>query len=125
MENQPSIIEGGRFDSPLVMHGAIEIEPERYIAEKPYDLTKFEFSVIRRRSALDLWFTLFAGATVGVLIVILGKTLAALLEKKSPIFETWELWAVAIGFLISVLVKFIPNRDENERAALEAVISGH
>lgn len=125
MADQSRVIEGGRFDSPLVMHGAIDAEPERYIAEKPYELTKFEFSVLRRRIASEFWFTLVAGATAGVVISISGKALAALLEKKTPSLESWEVWAVVVGFFLSLALKLLPSWEDKERLQLEGVIDGH
>ena len=107
------------------MYGAIETEPERYIAEKPYDLTKFEFSVLCRRSSAGFLFALVAGATAGIAITIAGKVLAALLEKKPPTVEAWEIWAVVIGLALSLALKLIRSKDDNERATLEEVISGH
>ena len=53
------LIEGQKFDSPLVFEGSVDTEPQRYIAEKPYELTKYEFSVIRKKDFTDLWFKIF------------------------------------------------------------------
>jgi hypothetical protein len=127
MAEQARVIEGERFDSPLVMAGGIDAEPQRYIAEKPYELTKFEFAVLRRRTMSSLWFNLVAGATAGVLIAIAGKALASLLEKKPPTVESWEVWAVAIGIVLSIAIRCrcLRSSDEREKGALEGVIDGH
>lgn len=125
MRNQQRVIEGGRFDEPLVMDGAIANEPQRYIAEKPYDLTKFEFSILRRQPESQFWLNLVAGATAGIVIAIAGKALAALLEKEVPTLEAWEFWAVVLGTVTSVAIKFIPMKDSKERKQLEEVIDGH
>lgn len=124
MSQQARIIEGERFDQPLVVEGAIE-EPQRYIAEKPYELTKFEFSIIRRKDSSSFWATAFSGATVGLIISALGKALAALLDKKSPSLEMWELCAIVAGIFMTVLFSCIRSKDSKERDELEAVINGH
>lgn len=124
-EPAPRVIEGERFDAPLVMHGAIDAEPQRYIAEKPYDLTKFEFTLLRKRVASQFWYTLLAGATAGLIISVVGKALAALLEKKVPTVDSWELWGVLAGTVGSLLLKFVRSKDENERLQLEKVVEGH
>lgn len=125
MTEQNRVIEGERFDKPLVMAGAIDAEPERYIAEKPYELTKYEFSIIRKRTSSELWFVTTIGATAGVLLSVLGKSLSALLEKKTPTLEQWEMWAIAAGIVVAVAFKFIRSREEKERSQLEEVIDGH
>ena len=121
----PRVIEGERFDAPLVMHGSIEAEPQRYIAEKPYELTKFEFAILRKRVAGEFWFTLLAGATAGLLLSIAGKALSALLEKKTPAVESWELWAAGAGFVASFGFKLFRGKEDKERLQLEQVVEGH
>lgn len=125
MASPPRVIEGERFDKPLVFAGQIDVEPERYVAEKPYDLTKYEFSALRRPSSASIWFSLATGATAGVAIAIAGKAIASLLEKKQPTLESWEIWAVLIGIAVSVAMKFVRSDDDKEREALERVINGH
>lgn len=125
MIQPPRVIEGERFDKPLVMEGAIEAEPERYIAEKPYELTKFEFGVLRKINRSEFWFSITAGATAGIAIAIAGKALAALIAKQNPVLESWELWAVGAGFIGSLALRLIPTKDDVARQKLEDVIEGH
>lgn len=125
MSDQNRIIEGERFDKPLVLAGVIDAEPERYIAEKPYELTKYEFSIIRKRMSSELMFISTIGATAGVLIAVIGKFVVALLDKKAPTVESWEVWAVGIGFLASMAFKCIRSKESRERLQLEEVIEGH
>jgi len=40
------VISGQEFDTPLIFKGSISDEPERYVAEKPYELTKYEFIIL-------------------------------------------------------------------------------
>lgn len=125
MTEQNRVIEGERFDKPLVLSGAIATEPERYIAEKPYELTKYEFSILRKRMSSELLFVTTVGATAGVLIAVVGKSIGALLDKKTPTLEPWEMWAVGIGVLASIAFKFIRSREDKERLQLEEVVEGH
>jgi hypothetical protein len=122
---QNRVIEGERFDKPLVLPGAIDAEPERYIAEKPYELTKYEFSILRKKMSSELFFVTTISATAGVLIAVIGKSIVALLDKKSPTLEPWEIWAVVIGFLAAIAFKFIRSKDDKERLQLEEVVDGH
>lgn len=125
MSEDKRLIEGGRFDEPLIIPGAIDVEPERYIAEKPYELTKYEFSVIRKRMSSELLFAITASATAGLLIGVVGKIVVALLDKKSPTMEQWELWALVIGIFASILFKCFRSKEDKERLQLEDVIEGH
>lgn len=125
MTEQNRVIEGERFDKPLVFSGAIDTEPERYIAEKPYELTKYEFSILRKRMSSELLFVTTVGATAGVLIAVVGKTIGALLDKKSPMLEPWEMWAIGIGVLASIAFRFIRSKEDKERLQLEEVVEGH
>lgn len=125
MTDQSRVIEGERFDRPLVLPGAIDAEPERYIAEKPYELTKYEFSIVRKRSSSELWFVTTIGATAGVLLAVLGKTLSALLAKNAPTLEQWEMWAIAAGIAAAIAFKLLRSKEEKERSQLVEVIDGH
>lgn len=125
MTEQTRVIEGERFDKPLVLQGAIDTEPERYIAEKPYELTKYEFSILRKRMTSELLFVTTVGATAGLLIAVVGKSISALLDKKSPTLELWEMCAVIIGVLASIGFKRIRSKEDKERLQLEEVVEGH
>ena len=125
MTNQNRVIEGERFDKAIVLPGVIDTEPERYIAEMPYELTKYEFSIFRKKVTSEILFTTTLGATAGMLIAVIGKSISALLEKKSPVLEQWELWAIAIGVLASFAFKFIRSKDDHERLQLEQDVEGH
>ena len=125
MTNQNRVFEGKQFDKPLVLQGGIDTEPERYIAEIPYELTKYEFSILRKKISSEILFVTTLGATAGVLIAVIGKSIAALLEKKPPTLEQWELWAIVIGFFASLAFKFIRSKEDQERMQLEIVVEGH
>ncbi|MDD1783437.1 hypothetical protein LRP49_19885 [Enterovibrio sp. ZSDZ35] len=119
-------VRGETFDTPLIMEGGIDYEPERYVAEKPYDLTRYEFSILKKSSSSETWFNLIAGGTAGVVITVAGKTIASLIDKKDPSLATWEIVAVVVGIGISILVKKkIKSDDEKEKEQLLSVVDAH
>lgn len=119
-------IEGQRFDQPLFLKGQAISEPEKYIAEKPYDLTKYEFSVLSRPPLSEFWFNIIAGATTGLIISIMGKLIQSLLKEAKPNFELWELLSILIGVILSLVLKFkIKSKDEKEKHSLEDSINNH
>ena len=115
------------FDTPLYVAGEISAEPERYLAEKPYELTKFEFSILKKgKFRADTWFQLVCGATLGLVLAIAGKTLNALIQKQTPTVENWELWSVAAGVFLAVILKFgRKTEDEKEFDEIRQYISHH
>jgi hypothetical protein len=97
----PWTITGQRFDKPLFVAGEVSGEPERYLAEKPYELSKYEFSILRKgKFKSDSWFQLVTGATVGLILAALGKALNALVQEQTPSLENWELWSIAAGIAL-------------------------
>lgn len=125
-ENTQKLIENQRFDAPLIFKGKVQKEPERYIAEKPYDLTRYEFSVIRRRSSSEFWFRTISGATGGLCLAVIGKTIYALATQQSLKIDAWELCAIGVGILTSILFRFcIKSKEDKERSQLDSVIEGH
>ncbi|EOE6195880.1 hypothetical protein ACKOZB_004647, partial [Vibrio parahaemolyticus] len=124
--NDSPHVKGEEFDTPLIMKGGIEYEPERYVAEKPYDLTRYEFSILKKSSGSEMWFNLIAGGTAGVVVSVIGKTIASLIDKKDPSLATWEIVAVIVGIGISILVKNkIKSDDEKEKEQLLSIVDTH
>ncbi len=119
------IISGQEFDAPLFLEGDISGEPERYVAEKPYELTKYEFSVLSRALSSNVLSQLFAGGFVGLLVAILGKSISALLDKKTPALERWEIYALIISLAFSIICKFVKNKGEREKRNLENIIESY
>lgn len=120
-----NVIENQRFDEPLVLKGGVEREPERYVAEKPYELTQYEFSVLRRRILSLYWAQTLFAATVGLVLAIAGKVLHALVLKDTPQLESWELWAIVIGLVLSIIFWRVRTKDDRERIQLESAIDEH
>ena len=126
-EEKVESIKDRQFDTPLYVAGEISGEPERYLAEKPYELSKFEFSILKKgKFRTDTWFQLSAGATIGLIIAVAGKALSALVQKQSPTLEGWELWAVGAGIVLATILKFLPKTgDEKEFDETRQYISQH
>lgn len=119
------VISGRSFDEPLILTGNIA-EPERYVAEKPYELTKYEFSVLKKRTVGDLGFQVSLGATAGVFLSVTGKILSSLLGKKPQTLEVWEIVCIVIGILLCVVFKkMVKTKDDREKEELEQVIDNH
>lgn len=125
-EEKSHSVEGRSFDEPLIVPGHIDTEPERYIAEKPFDLTRFEYSILRKSYTAEFWFALVAGATGGVVISVIGKAIAALIAKQSPSLELWEIIAVLLGVISSLMLKKkFKSDDDIEKEKLMSVIDSH
>jgi len=106
-------ISGRRFDAPLFVHGAISGEPERYLGEKPYELSKFEFSILKKgKFKSDTWFRVVCGATIGLVLAIVGKLLYALMQKQPPLLDNWELCSVGAGIVLAFILKFRKKTPE-------------
>ncbi len=106
-------IAGRNFDTPLYVAGEITNEPERYLAEMPYELSKFEFSIIKKgKFKDDAWFLIVCGATASFGLVILGKVLNGLIQKQTPSLENWELWSVVIGVVLAIILKSFKKQNK-------------
>ncbi len=53
-------ISGGEYDSPIILQGRVDLEPQRYVAEKPYDLTRYEYSFLKKNYTGNFWSNLTA-----------------------------------------------------------------
>lgn len=125
-ENDEKKVEGKEYDAPLIMPGSMNIEPQRYVAEKPYDLTRYEYSYLKRNFTGNFWRNIFAGATAGFAISVIGKAIVALLNKKTPELETWEIVAIIVGFIASLVFNFaIKSEDDKIKNELNEVIDTH
>ncbi len=114
------------FDEPLILPGHIDSEPERYIAEKPFDLTRFEYSILRKSNAVDFRFALVSGATAGVVLSVICKSIAALIAKQNPTLEIWEVIAVIVGGILSYMLKCkLKSEEDKEKYKLISVIDNH
>ena len=125
-DNEHKTVSGGEYDSPIILPGPIDIEPQRYVAEKPYDLTRYEYNFLKRNFTGDFWCNIFAGATAGIVISVLGKAVIALLGEKNPKLETWEIVAIVIGTIASLVFKFLfKSEDDKTKSELNEVIDTH
>ncbi|MBV1907730.1 MAG: hypothetical protein KUG78_00320 [Kangiellaceae bacterium] len=120
------VIEGRVYDTPLVVPGFIDAEPERYVAEKPFDLTRFEYSILKKSYKAEFWFNIVSGGTGGIVVSVIGKALAALIAKQQPKLETWEIVAVILGVLVSLLLKYaFKSDDDKAKDELMRVVDNH
>ena len=120
---EPKTHDGRTFDAPLVVPGYIENEPERYVAEKPFDLTRYEYSILRKPYHADFWFNLASGATAGLILSVIGKSIAALIAKQTPKLEIWEIVAIAAGVIVSLVFKFaFRSKDDKDKEKLVKVV---
>ena len=128
-EQKAESIKDRQFDTPLYVSGNITNEPERYLAEKPYELSKFEFSVLKKgKFSSDTLFQLVSSATVGFVLAIVGKALNALVQKQTPTLENWELWSVGAGIvlaLILILKRKSKTEDEKKFDEIREYIKQH
>ncbi len=120
-------ITGQRFDKPLFINGEVSGEPERYLAEKPYELSKYEFSILRKgKFKSDSLFRWSMGATGGFVLAVIGKALSALIQKQTPSLKTWELWSIVAGTTITLGLRFMKKSpDEKEFEKISEHIDQH
>ncbi len=120
------VTKGKEFNSPVTLIGSIGVKSNRLIIEKPYELTRFEYSILRKPLSSDLWFNLVAGATAGIFISLIGKSISALIAKQNPSLELWEIISFVLGILISCFFKFLyKSDDEQEKTQLMNVVNDH
>lgn len=123
---QKKMTSGKVFDSPIIVKGEIDKEPKCYLAEKPYELTRFEYSILKKPLTLGTWFNLSAGATIGLIIAIISKVISLLIDKNSITIEYWEWIGVLIGIVLSLFFKKIYKSEEDkEKEELLKVVNSH
>ncbi len=119
-------ISDGEYDSPIILQGRVDLEPQRYVAEKPYDLTRYEYSFLKRNYTGNFWSNLTAGATAGLIISVLGKSIFSLLEQQTPELKSWELTAIIIGVIGTLLFKYaIKTEEDKKKEELIKVVESH
>jgi hypothetical protein len=124
--NENRVISGEEIVLSTFVSRRIDFENQRYVAQKPYDLTQYEYSFIKRSFTGDFWCNFFAGGTAGVVISVIGKTVSALLTKKNPELENWELYAILIGVIASLASKFLfRSEDDKAKSKINKIIDSH
>jgi hypothetical protein len=119
--------ESRTFDSPLIFKAeSIDGEPEKYIAEKPFDLTRYEYSILKKAYKADFWYSTVSGGTAGILVSVVGKSISTLIAKQNPTLEIWEVIAIIAGVVTSLILKFlVKTEDDKEKNKLMKVIDNH
>lgn len=119
-------VSDGVYDSPIILPGEVSIEPQRYVAEQPYDLTRYEYNFLKRSSSANFWSNLFAGASAGIGISITGKSIIALLDQQRPDLELWEVAGFCVGIVLTLLFKFfIKTEDDLKKQDLIKIVDNH
>jgi len=112
--------EGNISNEPLYVKGGIEGEPVKYLAIKPYELDKYEFSVLKKKfENKSMWFNASIGATAGFIILLLAKMVQLGISQKPIELELYEIIVVIIGsFTAWTLRKPKISEDEIEQLNL-------
>jgi hypothetical protein len=118
LEYSPEEVTG---TEPLYVKGGVEGEPEKYLAGKPYDLDKYEFSVLKKKfENKSMWFNASIGATAGFIIILLAKMIQLAISQKAITFELYELIVVVVGTFITWMLRK-PKITEDETEQLNLV----
>ncbi len=121
-----TVISNQKYDTPLYVNGEISDEPERFLGEKPYELSRYEFSIVYKNKAPSkLWFQIVCGALTGFVFSIAGKILHSLILKAKPKVELWEILTIIVCLIAAVLVKKIKTKEEVEAEQIEGLIDQH
>lgn len=106
---------------PLYVKGGVEGEPVKYLAVKPYELDKYEFSVLKKKfENKSMWFNASIGATAGFIILLLAKMIQLAINQQPIEFELYELIVIFVGALTSWLLRE-PKITEDETEQLNLV----
>lgn len=125
-EERESQVSDKVYDEPIILQEEVSIEPQRYVAEKPYDLTRYEYSFLKRNFTGSLWSNLFAGASVGLFVSVLAKSVVALLDQQTQKLETWEWVGLIISILLALIFKFcVKTEDDKTKKELISVVDDH
>lgn len=108
-------ITGKKFDSPFIIQGGGIGEPEIFLAEKPYELSRFEYSVLKKGKYVSHnWSNNVFLATIGLFLALLGKTISALIGQQTPSIDCWEILAIVAGGVIGLILRFRKKSDEEK-----------
>lgn len=108
-------------NEPLFIRGGVEGEPVKYLGVKPYEMDKYEFSVLRRSfENKSIWFNASIGATCGFVFLILAKIIQLAISQKPISIEYYEIVAVVIGGLVSYFLRK-PKVSEEESEKMELI----
>jgi hypothetical protein len=118
LSEQPS--EEVISNEPLYVKGGVEGEPVKYLAVKPYELDKYEFSVLKKKfENKTMWFNASIGATAGFIILLLAKIIQLAISQQPIEFELYEIIVIVVGALTAwVLRKPKITEDETEQLNL-------
>jgi hypothetical protein len=108
-------------NEPLYVTGGVDAEPTKYLAVKPYELDKYQFSVLKKRfENKSMWFNAVIGATAGCIFLLLAKIIQLGVNQQPIKIELYEVVAVAIGAFMAWLLRK-PKISEDEAEQLDFV----
>jgi hypothetical protein len=100
---------------PLFVKGGVEGEPEKYLGIKPYDLDKFEYSVLKKTfDKKSIWFASTCGATVGFVLIVFAKLIQLAISQKPLDLEWYEIIAIFLGILLALILRKPKISDEEK-----------
>jgi len=110
---------------PLFIEGGVEREPLKYLGIRPYELDKYQLSILKKNfDRKSSFYNASLGATVGAFFLILGKFFAYAIEKKEFNFEWHEIIAVGVGLICTYCSRNqVVTEEEKEKLELIKEIS--
>ncbi|MCK8065730.1 hypothetical protein [Vibrio sp. 1CM7H] len=89
-------------NEPLFVKGGVEGEPVKYLGVKPYELDKYEFSILKKKfENKSVWFNAALGATAGSILLLFAKVIQLALTKQEISIEIYEIIVILLGALVS------------------------
>ncbi|EIE1271966.1 MULTISPECIES: hypothetical protein [Vibrio] len=108
-------------NEPLFVKGGVEGEPVKYLGVKPYELDKYEFSILKKKfENKSVWFNAALGATAGSIFLLLAKVIQLSLTKQEISIEIYEIATVLLGAIASWNLR-TPTLSDDELEQQEIV----
>ncbi|MCG3734479.1 hypothetical protein [Vibrio cincinnatiensis] len=108
-------------NEPLFVKGGVEGEPVKYLGVKPYELDKYEFSILKKKfENKSVWFNAALGATAGSIFLLLAKVIQLALTKQEISIEIYEIATVLLGAIASWNLR-TPTLSDDELEQQEIV----
>jgi hypothetical protein len=110
-------------NEPIYVRGGVEGEPVKYLGIKPYDLDKYQFSILRKSfDNKSILFNATLGGTVGGIVIVISKLIQLAIDQKPLNLEYYEIIAICLGGLVAIvfwlLRKYKISEEEKEKKEL-------
>lgn len=120
-DSEESLSGTNTSNKPLFIKGGVAGEPVKYLGVMPYDLDKYEFSVLRKSfDNKTFWFNASLGATAGFIFLLIAKLIQLAIAQKPLSFEYYEIIAIVVGGLVSWFLRK-PEVCEDEQEKLNLI----